>query len=111
MELRYFRLHPSRLPATAATTTAAATTAAAAPLLLRLVHAEVATVKIAAVEIGDRLGGFVFVHLDETEAARSAGFAIIDHRCRMNRSERREQLLQLGIAAAPGEIPNVNLLH
>src|SRR5262245_26390097 len=69
---------PAAASSAAAESAPAATTTATRPgLVLRLVHAQLATVEVFAVQRGHgRLGVGVGAHRDEREAARAAGLAV-----------------------------------
>ena len=101
------------LPATAAAATAArtATTAAAALTLLRFVDAQRTTAHVLAVQ---GLDGTLCVgarHFDEAEAARTAGFTIVDQRDLLHRTVRFEQRANIMFSCGKRQVANIDFRH
>src|SRR6185437_6489909 len=94
--------------AAASTTSEPATTATAAAAILGLLHRDLASLDVAAVDLVDGLLGLVIGrHLDEAEATRAAGLAIGDDLGIGDGAERGEQLAQIQLGDAVGQISNV----
>src|SRR5262245_33177264 len=88
---------PARLAARSAASAAAGPTAATAAARLgpRFVHGNLPAVQIGLVQRLDRrLSGFLRLHLDERESSRPAGHLIAHDVDRVDRSDRREDLLE-----------------
>src|SRR5690606_35182410 len=99
-------------PAESATTTIAAAAARAATILARasLVHRQVASLEVAAVQRRDGgLGFLIGVELDEPKPLAATGVSVHHDLSAPNRSERAEQLLQLGIVYTVAQVANVQL--
>ena len=92
--------------ATAATTTAATTFFAGTSFVDR----ELPTINFFAVQAVDSCGRFIAVaHLDKAEAFRAPRVAIHDDLSRLNRAERREHRLKVGIGHTIRQITYVQL--
>lgn len=119
---RYPSVHQQELPAAAAATAAATATAVtataaaaaaatAARTVLGLVDAEGAAAQFLAVEgLDHRLQG-VIVDFDEAEATGTARLAVIDQRHRVNGAMLAEQLGNLVLSRAEGQVAHVQFLH
>jgi hypothetical protein len=101
-------LELGRLPATATTTTAATATATAgartataatttASAFLRFIDAQWATAHVLAIERLDSALCVSTRHFDETEAARTTGFTVVDQRNRFHRAVLLEQRTHLSV--------------
>jgi hypothetical protein len=105
------------LPATAATaaarTTGAAIAAAATATrtFLRFVHTEWTTTHVFAVESLNCTSRIRTRHFDEAEAARTAGFAIVDQRHRFNGAVSSEQFTYLRFVSRKRQVANIDLCH
>lgn len=104
------------LPATAATAAAtagtAATAAATATLaFLRFIDTERATTHILAVQGLDGALRIAARHLDEAEAAGTAGFAIVDQGHRLHGAVLLEECTDVGFGSAERQIPNIDFRH
>ena len=101
-----------RPAATAAACTAAAITATVfRRAIFGFVDLQPTTVDFFVIECADGFVRCLVFHLDETEAARTAGVSIRDDRGRTDVAMGRKQLLEVTIRGAPGQISNVDLLH
>src|SRR5690606_21227205 len=99
------------LPASAAATAAAAWAAPAALAFLCFVHAQRTSPHLLAVQ---RLDGALRVgarHLNETEAARPAGLAIVDQGNGFHRAVLLEQLTHLGLIRRKRQVAHIDLCH
>jgi hypothetical protein len=100
--------------ATAAATTAVTTTAATAAAFFAragFVDGQGAAAELLAVEGVDGCFGFaVGAHFDESKAFAAAGFAIVHHLRRHDRSMLAEQLLELIVIDTVSQIPDVQTL-
>jgi hypothetical protein len=93
--------------ATTTTTAIAATIAATA--IFGLVYAQGATVNVVPIG-GANHGSHIFgVDLDKAETARAARVAIINDPCALHGAVWAEDLFELGVANAPGQVPNEQL--
>jgi hypothetical protein len=104
----------------AATTTAAATrtartavttAATAARTLLRFVYTERTTAHVFAIERLNCTSRIRTRHFDEAEAARTAGFAIVDQRHRFNGAVSSEQFTYLRFVSRERQVANIDLCH
>ncbi len=105
-----------RLPAatTAATATAAGTTAAtaaAALTFLCFIDAQRTTAHVLAIEGLDGALCFGARHFDEAEAARTAGFAIVDERHGLDGTVFFEQRTHILFCRGERQIANVDFRH
>src|SRR5262249_51281338 len=99
------------IAAPAAAAAAVAAPAAAALLGTGLVHREGPALVLQAVEGGDgRLGLGVVAHLDKAEPLGPAGVAVHDHLRRLDGPVLPEQLLQVAVGHAVGQVAYVQLL-
>src|SRR6185503_1331932 len=96
------------LPAAAGTAATAATARLARP---RLVDLERAPAEGVAVERLHRRVGILLVHLDEPEAARLPGLAVVDERAGMDAPVLLEQLADLVLGGAERKVAHVQPLH
>src|SRR5579871_895102 len=110
---RAARVLPAARAAAAATTTTARATAAAATAaaLLRLVHAQRASAHVLPVEALDRARSVAARHLDEAEAARAAGVAVVDQGDRLDLAMLLEQLANGRFVRRERQVAHVNLGH
>src|SRR5262249_26525512 len=107
------RLVPATAAAVAAPATAAGAAAPAAPLGLGLglVDRQAAAVHLLAVErLDGRLGLLVAVHLDETEPLGPARVPVHDDLGGLHGAVRLEQLQQVAVGHAVGQVAHVQLL-
>ena len=98
-------------PPSAAASAAATTASAAAAAILRFVDAQRTAAHVASVQLVDRLIGVPVVHLHEAEAARAAGFAVGDHRHRVDLPDGGKEIPEIRLGGAPGEVADIDLLH
>src|ERR1700690_2043047 len=100
---------PPAAPAAVTTAAApAATTTAATRALLRLVDVDGATVDVTAVELLDRVRGFlVRAHLDEGEAAGAARLAVHDHLGVGDGAELPEELAKAHLGRVVRKVSNI----
>ena len=92
----------------AAAAATAATTAAATAAILGLLHGDLTSLDVAAVDLLDRLAGLVLGrHLDEAEAARTAGFTVRDDLGVRYGADAAEQVAQVQLGDRVGQIANV----
>jgi hypothetical protein len=107
------------LPATAATTTTAATptrtaaaaTTATALAFLRFIDTQRAPTHVLAVQGLDGALSIAARHFDEAEAARTAGFAIVDQRNGLHCTVLFEERPDVAFGSIERQIPNIDFRH